>query len=158
MDEDNDKVVYIVQSDAGAELVPLSSIPSDPKKLLGHLLKVNGDIKKFAEAYPADQMTVLYEAEIALKSEPFLYAQWKDAIKLNQQVRLRLLQDDALTELESYTADKPGDSIAYAKLVLGDLIAGEIATAKKAEPFIVPPPPEEKDDSDEDEALEAMNL
>lgn len=148
----------IVLSNAELSALPLG----EPKALLRLLQGFNGDIEAFA-AHFADtvqnQMNVLYAVETVIKQDPFLHAQWKDAIKQNQIIRLRMLQNEGLKELEGVTLEKPSEILAFSKLVLGDLMAGEISAAKKFDGVpVVPPSNDDKDADDEKDALEAMSM
>ncbi len=115
--------------------------------------------QKYANLLPG-KAELLFKIEKWLK-EPDnkdLYKRWKAAIKLNQVSRLRLLQDKALGMLENPEGSplKMTEIVAYAKLVLGDVLASQLAAAKK--PVVIDKDGNiiESEDDDDDAAARAM--
>ena len=131
----------------------------EPETCLRVLHSVSGDVTRFVQKFASEaliQQDLLYRAELTMSKAPALYAEWKEAIKRNQRVRLRLLQDKELETLErkSSISLKPNEELARSKLILGDLFAGEIQAVKKPSEGTVSSlyQGEEEDDS-EDAAL-----
>jgi hypothetical protein len=119
-----------------------------------------GDLEQLCSKYAN---LVPGKAELLFKIEKWLrqpdnkelLKRWKLAIKLNQIVRLRLLQDKALGLLEEPEKSvlKLSEVVSYAKLVLGDFLASQLTAAKKP-PIVMPDGTVVEQEDDDDAAAE----
>lgn len=128
----------------------------------GNLKDFTARIASSVEDSTTDEIIVAgIERMLALDDDKTLYKRWTDAIKANIVVRLRLLQGKALDRLEAMndeSADgekmvfKMSEEIAFAKLVLGDIIAAQLHAVKQKPTAIIV-----KDDDDEADLAEVMD-
>jgi hypothetical protein len=145
----------------------------DPGTCLQILTNYAGNLSAFVKYFgaykPEEQQFVLFTAEKLMSTDKEKHREWKKAIRLNQTVRIELLQSEALNRLEGNNVGfeekmtnkgvtvryKEVDDLAFAKLIIGDVIAGRIARAK-TKPVLKPTGEQGEEDNyeeDEDEAL-----
>lgn len=141
----------------------ISLIPAhdNPEMLVQALEQFGGSLKKFTAWFPIagdrDEQAIVSWVETWLTSleDKKLLKRWHAAIKQNMRTRLTFLKIRALERLESLhvpVTDGPPvmfkvtEEVAFAKLVLGDLLAGEAAAAKRITPAGT------DDDADDDDA------
>lgn len=145
----------------------------EPEQCLTLLSNFAGNLSAFVKYFGAykseEQQKVLFVAERLMKTDLAKFKEWRDLIRLNQTVRLELLQAEALDRLEGQDIGfvekmtnkgvtciyKETDAINFAKLVLGDLLAGRIYQAK-TKPVVAKG--DNDDDSDEDDEALARAL
>jgi hypothetical protein len=142
----------------------------DPEQCLSVLYNYAGNVRKFAEYFasqPEEQEWIMYTAE-TLMAGSHLFGHWKAAIKTNKIVRMRRLQDRAIDMLEDFATpageaavpEKFAEVRDFAKLVLSDFVAEQIAKAREKEITTAPVTDVlHGETEEEDRALEeAMNL
>lgn len=134
------------------------SMPRSAEWIISLIENVGGNLKKFIEKCPEnehlDDERIISGIELwlsGLEDKSFL-RRWNAAIKHNQIVRLRLLQEKTLARLEHLASDSdPSSWLAMAKesmahkMILADLLAGQTHSAKQKHEAIP-----EKDDDDAD--------
>lgn len=145
---------------------------NDPEQCLNLLKNFAGNRSRFVSHFMArdqdDREFVLYTAERTMEADKEKYKEWKKIIRLNQAIRIELLQDTALERLEGNHVGfeekqtnrgitviyKEANDLAFGKLLLGDAFAARIYQAKSK-----PAGPkgnkldDDDDDDDDDEAL-----
>lgn len=143
-----------------------------PNRCLELLERYAGNISLFLSQFSTnaeERQMILYQAESTMRKDAKQYALWKAAIKRSHTTRLQLLKCDALDKLERYQKFYPPkkdddlgmikqtDDIAFAKCVMGDLLAGQIAQEKSLKPKpggAIGKEDNHDEDDEDDEALE----
>lgn len=148
----------------------------DPAQCLALLRNYAGCLEAFVKFFGVseivEQQWILFQAVTTMKTDKELNREWKDTIKLNRDVRFDLLREKALQRLEGRhtgfeeTMDerkgtvtyryKELDDLAFAKVVLGDELAGRIVDAKSRPAGPKQPPTTDDLDEDDDDDEEAL--
>lgn len=101
-----------------------------------HLEQSGGDLDRFCKSLRGPTENAIFQIERRLNrlKEPHLRERWDTAIQLFQITRMKLLQRNAVDRLENLDAANEKESrivIAFAKLVLGDLLTASAALSKQ---------------------------
>ncbi len=95
-----------------------------------------GDLTEFTKRFDAPDHLVVFHLEKRLRDHhsPVLRERWEKALELFHLSRMRLLQRDAIRRLEDINPDEDKQArveLAYAKIILGDLLTGANIVARQ---------------------------
>jgi hypothetical protein len=156
-----------MRDDTRAEVVHVSAeavTPPTAEWCVQVLENCGGSLSKWRDSYPANLALNLDDEQLITRTEQWLASledksllrRWNQAIKHNQIVRLKLLQNKALKRIESLVSPDNPDWYKVAKeatafkMILADLLAGQTFQAKQKLVLV------EENNSDDDPDLDEI--